>query len=167
MIQKLMKKRKSQKGFTLIELIIVIAILGILATVLLPKFTGFTDKARGATAMADAKNLATAVEALMAEGKKPTATAGTAVSAAGSKTFNDVDVMHYVGKNLNGDLNLVATAVAAAGSGTSATPAKSVGDFTYIKEVDGKYYTVTYHTETGKFDDVVVSDSATYTETKY
>ncbi|QZY57592.1 type II secretion system GspH family protein [Crassaminicella profunda] len=160
-----MKKKKSQKGFTLIELIIVIAILGILATVLLPKFTGFTDKARGATAMADAKNLATAVEALMAEGKKPNATAGTAVSAANSKSFKDIDVMHYVGKNLNGDLNLVATAVAAAGS----TGAKSVGDFTYIKEVDGKYYTVTYHTDTGKFDDVVASDTAPtgYALTKY
>ena len=41
-----MKKLRSKKGFTLIELIVVIAILGILATIAIPRFSGFTDKAK-------------------------------------------------------------------------------------------------------------------------
>lgn len=42
----LKKMRKNKKGFTLIELIVVIAILGILAAVMIPKIGGFTEKAR-------------------------------------------------------------------------------------------------------------------------
>jgi prepilin-type N-terminal cleavage/methylation domain-containing protein len=42
---KIMNKKK-KKGFTLIELIVVIAILGVLAAVAIPRFSGFTDKAK-------------------------------------------------------------------------------------------------------------------------
>ncbi len=40
------KKVQNRKGFTLIELIVVIAILSILAGIAVPKLTGFTDKAK-------------------------------------------------------------------------------------------------------------------------
>jgi type IV pilus assembly protein PilA len=55
-----MKLRKSsKKGFTLIELIVVIAILGILAAILVPTITGFIDQARNNTDVANAKMLYT------------------------------------------------------------------------------------------------------------
>ncbi|SHJ70741.1 type II secretion system protein G [Hathewaya proteolytica DSM 3090] len=70
-----MKKKSVKKGFTLIELIVVIAILGILAAVLLPKFSGFTDDARKKSAMSEAKNVYTAMSAYYAEkGVYPTET---------------------------------------------------------------------------------------------
>lgn len=73
-----MKKNMKKKGFTLIELIVVIAILGILAAVLIPKFGGFQDKARATQAITDAKQIATALDSLYAEkGVYPCADGGT------------------------------------------------------------------------------------------
>lgn len=44
-------------GFALIELIVVIAILGILAAILIPRFNGFTDKAKSTVALVMQSNL--------------------------------------------------------------------------------------------------------------
>ncbi|OGO77572.1 MAG: hypothetical protein A2Y23_15775 [Clostridiales bacterium GWB2_37_7] len=44
-MNKMYKMMNNRKGFTLIELIVVIAILGILATIAVPRLTGFTEKA--------------------------------------------------------------------------------------------------------------------------
>ena len=51
-----MKNRKAKKGFTIIELVIVIAVIGILAAVLIPTFSNVIDKANATSAMENAKN---------------------------------------------------------------------------------------------------------------
>jgi MSHA pilin protein MshA len=48
----LKKKLRNQKGFTLIEIIAVLVILGILAAVAIPKFFGMQDEARKKSAQA-------------------------------------------------------------------------------------------------------------------
>ena len=41
-----MKKNKLNSGFTLVEILIVVVILGIMAAIVVPKFSGATDEAR-------------------------------------------------------------------------------------------------------------------------
>ena len=53
------KNKKNRKGFTIVELVIVIAVIGILATVLVPTFGNVIEKANIAAAKQEAKNIHT------------------------------------------------------------------------------------------------------------
>ena len=55
-------KQKTQKGFTLIELLVVIAIIGLLASVVLLALNSARQKSRDAKRVADARQIATALE---------------------------------------------------------------------------------------------------------
>ena len=74
--------KKNNKGFTLVELIVVLVILAILAAILVPALLGYIDRAREKQYVLNAKSYLTAAQAelssLYGEGKEPSAIAETA-----------------------------------------------------------------------------------------
>ena len=99
-----MKQRQGQKGFTLIELMIVVAVIGVLSAIAIPKYQDFAKKGAVASGIATLSALKTNVEDYMAtNGGFPSAIAdigginssiGTvdldgAVSAGIKMTFTD------------------------------------------------------------------------------
>ena len=82
-------KKTNQKGFTLIELMIVIAIVGILAAVALPAYQDYTIRAKLSEALATIGEAKTSVsEYFIANGVMPTTSA-----QAGIRTNIDTDVV--------------------------------------------------------------------------
>ena len=113
------KNRKANcKGFTLVELIVVLVILAILAAILIPALLGWIDRAREKQDLLNAKNCLTAIQAGLSEEYgvsggdlklKDSIIPGT-TAASNQKTY--VDASGKQKKTVTGDVNIIGTSFA-------------------------------------------------------
>ena len=139
-------KRNNKKGFTIVELVVVIAVIAILAAVLIPTFSGITTKAKKSAALQEAKNALTSDLAVL------DADAANYGAKGFKVTEDDAAVNGKKYYTLSGNI------------ATDATFAEGVyekivdGEFTNISESGYTYkfvsgtYTCTYTSSTGNWN---------------
>jgi type IV pilus assembly protein PilA len=155
------KKLKDKKGFTLVELIVVLVILAILAALLIPSLTGYIDKANKEKVVSETRMVAMAVQTELSEaygqagaGKdlstsakvnewKSTAATGSSAASEGAYIKEIKDLAEVF------DSNTSATFTATAGKdGTLKTVKYNDGVYTCEYDATKKTYTTAKKTET-------------------
>ncbi len=106
---------RGERGFTLVELLIVVAIIGILAAIAIPQFSMYRTRSYNATALSDLRNVRTSEENLFADNGSYAASPTTPGTGDIVFTFNGAPVATFsVSKNVR----MGATTLAAAPTST-------------------------------------------------
>ena len=117
---------KNNKGFTLVELIVVIAILAVLAAILIPTVSGYIGKANDAAKRANAQSVYTAAQTAYVSIKAETGIAPTSTESVG---FMD-EVQSLLGSSTTIDLSEYTITF-----GENGIDSVSIDDYTYPESV--------------------------------
>ena len=118
------KLKKSKAGFTLVELIVVIAIIGVLAAVLVPQYIQYIDRSKEGVDLQTVSEIFHAAEIAFAEGKTGTVTLNF---SSGAITFGVKSGENYVKSAMDTAVTaIIPTAVLKSSAGTTISEVKTI-----------------------------------------
>ncbi|WP_288415300.1 pilin [uncultured Acinetobacter sp.] len=135
----------NQKGFTLIELMIVVAIIGILAAIAIPAYQNYVSKSQTAVGLADITGAKTNIETKLADG------ISTAITSPA-----DVGLKAQTGTCVNGTAGI---AVSVAVNGTSSVVCTLKGSSKINGKTIGLYRTADTNATTASGNNPAVEES--------
>ena len=151
--------RTSNRGFTLVEILIVVIILGILAAIVIPQFTNASQDARKSSLSSQLQTLRSQIELYKMQHKDtfPTATGLAAAAWDWTKLTGKTDDTGAAGGNLGPYMQAIPTNSLNQNTTVAAAPAAGVG---YVFDsATGKMY-ATGNDPTLYFNEVTGNDQA-------
>ena len=131
--------KNNKKGFTIIELLVVISIIGLLSTISVIALNGARQKSRDAKRVGDMKQLQTSLELYFNDNSRYPAATGTLVLGAGNALV--LCDAGFVADVANCPLNKVYMSL------VPANPTPSGSDYSYTTDAQGTTYSVSYTLE--------------------
>lgn len=99
----MLQVHRKEQGFTLVELMIVVAIIGILAAIAIPQFAQYRIRGYNSSALSDARNMNTSQAALFSDWQRYGVTQATAAAAFAAVAPAAAAGAFVLGGDANGD----------------------------------------------------------------
>ncbi|WP_170231096.1 pilin [Psychrobacter frigidicola] len=141
----------TQKGFTLIELMIVVAIIGILAAIAIPQYQNYIAKSQVSRAMGETSSVKTSVETCLNEGKTAVGTCALGITKSNIQATTVAGKAPKAADGTNDEVLSETTAIVATFADSAAATLKTSpkntitwtrdanGAWTCTTKVDAKY----------------------------